>query len=219
MKLFDLDGPFQRYGTIVFDLIVLNLFWLMISMLSFGLLQGVALTGLYSGVYAGIVTSEGYSFKQFFARMKQRFLPSLIAGIVSTLLTILSIANLYLTLVANVNLIGFIPNVVLIPIYVFIFLEISFVTTFIFPVIAHTDLSLKESLKAAFYLAHKHLPTTVLTTVLNGIMVLVVVFIALGAVGLFPLLLFGMGIVASMNSYFISKRILFKYETFIGTSV
>ncbi len=82
MKIFDLDGPFQRYGTIVFDVLVLNIVWLLITVFSFGILSGPALTGLYSGMYAGVVSGEGYPFKQFFKRFGKRFLTSLLVGFI-----------------------------------------------------------------------------------------------------------------------------------------
>ena len=98
MKIFDLDGPFQKYGTILFDVLVINLLWFVLSFFTVGILSGPALTGTYAGLYSGIVTGEGYTFKQFFRRFKRRFIPSLIFGILSCFFIGISLFIFYIIL-------------------------------------------------------------------------------------------------------------------------
>lgn len=215
MKLFDLDGPFQRYGTYVFDILFLNTLWLIISLFSFGILSGPALTAIYSGMYAGVVTSEGYPFKQFFKRFKKRFFPSLALGFICTVFIGLSSVTLFYLLPTYFSNLSTVMFTAASALYLFILIEIMFLSSYVFPLLAQTDLKIKDILKSAFFLANKHLPTTVLTAFLNAIAIIVVVLLVIGYVQLFIFMFFGMGLIVLANSFLISKRILSKYEFFI----
>jgi uncharacterized membrane protein YesL len=215
MKLFDLDGPFQRYGTYVFDILFLNTLWLIISIFSFGLLGGPALTAIYSGMYAGVVTSEGYTFKQFFKRFKRRFVPSLILGLLFAFFIGLSSLTLFFILPNYFGHLSTFLYIAASSLYLFIMIEVIFVSSYIYPLLALTDLKTSDVLKTAFFLANKHLPTTVLASFINAIALLTIFLIFVGYVQLFVFLFFGMGIIVLINSFLITKRILSKYEFFI----
>ncbi|WZL80698.1 DUF624 domain-containing protein [Vallitaleaceae bacterium 9-2] len=210
MKIFDLDGPFQRYGTIVFDVLVLNIVWLLITVFSFGILSGPALTGLYSGMYAGVVSGEGYPFKQFFKRFGKRFLTSLLVGLFTMFFVVVSLFNIFLIWT---NQFG---SVYILPFYLFVFIEISFISTYAFPLLAHSNLKFLDILKNSFLLANKHLPWTVVASLLNTVAVIVIALIFLGAVELFVFMFFGMGIIVWLNSIIITKKILTQYDNFIN---
>jgi len=216
MKLFDLDGPFQRYGTYVFDILFLNTLWLVLSLFSFGILTGPALTALYSGMYAGVVTSEGYTFKQFFKRFKRRFVSSLVLGLLCGLFIGLSAFTLFFLLPTYFGNLSTIMFTAASALYLFILIEVMFVSSYIFPLLAQTDLKTTDIFKTAFFLANKHLPTTFLTAALNTVAILVIALIAIGYVQLFIFMFFGMGVIALFNSFLISKRILSKYDFFIN---
>jgi len=210
VKIFDLDGPFQRYGTIVFDVLVLNIVWLLITVFSFGILSGPALTGLYSGMYAGVVSGEGYPFKQFFKRFGKRFLTSLLVGLFTMFFVVVSLFNIFLIWT---NQFG---SVYILPFYLFVFIEISFISTYAFPLLAHSNLKFLDILKNSFLLANKHLPWTVVASLLNTVAVIVIALIFLGAVELFVFMFFGMGIIVWLNSIIITKKILTQYDNFIN---
>ncbi len=165
MKIFDLEGPFQRYGTIVFDIIVVNLLWILLTFFTFGILSGPATTGAYAALYSGVITSEGYTFKQFFKRFKRRFVQSLLFGIVNAIAVGLSLFNLYMILYKAFG------SAWMLPIYLFVLIEISFVFAYVYPLLAHSSLSMRDVLKYSFFIANRHLPTTVLASFLNGIIV------------------------------------------------
>ena len=212
MKIFDLDGPFQRYGTIAFDVLVLNIVWLLLTVFSAGILSGPALTGLYAGMYAGVVSQEGYPFKQFFRRFGKRFLTSMLVGLFTLFFTAISVLNIWLIWT---NQFG---SVYVLPFYLFIFIEISFISTYAFPLLAHSNLKFIDIIKNSFLLANKHLPWTVLASILNTIAVIIFILIFFfKAVELFVFMFFGMGIIAWINSIIISKKILTQYDNFIAT--
>ena len=209
MKIFDLDGPFQKYGTIVFDIIVMNTLWFIVTFFSLGILSGPALTGTYAGLYSGIVTGEGYTFKEFFRRFKNRFLPSFLFGLLHLLLLVISIGNIYLVVMTDFGASW------LLPVYIFIILELGFVGSYAYPLLAHTELKFKEVIKISFFLSNKHLPTTILSVALNAIVVVLIILVVVFQAIQFGIYLFAAtGIVVTINSYLISKRILNKYDFF-----
>lgn len=215
MKLFDLDGPFQRYGTYVFDILFLNTLWLIISLFSFGILSGPALTAIYSGMYAGVVTSEGYPFKQFFKRFKKRFFASLALGFICAIFISLSSVTLFYLLPTYFSNLSTVMFTAASALYLFILIQVMFLSSYVFPLLAQTDLKIRDILKSAFFLANKHLPTTILSALLNAFAIIVFVLLVIGYVQLFIFMFFGMGLIVLANSYLISKRILSKYEFFI----
>jgi len=209
MKVFDLDGPFQKYGTIVFDILLINTLWFLLTFFSLGILSGPALTGTYAGLYSGVISNEGYTFKEFIRRFKNRFLPSLLFGLLHLFILGISLANIYWVLS---DIFG---STWLLPIYFFILIEVAFVGTYAYPLFAHTQLKLREVVKTAFFLANKHLPTTILCAVLNGIIVSIIILVFYYGYIQYGIYLFGItGVVVTINSYLISKRILFKYKFF-----
>lgn len=216
MKLFDLDGPFQRYGTYVFDILFLNTLWLILSLFSFGILTGPALTAIYSGMYAGVVTSEGYTFKQFFKRFKRRFVSSLVLGLMCGLFIALSSVTLFYLLPTYFGSLSTVMFTAASALYLFILIEVLFVSSYVFPLLAQTDLKTSDVLKTAFFLANKHLPTTFLASLINAIAIIVVFLIAVGYVQLFIFMFFGIGVITLINSFLISKRVISKYDFFIN---
>jgi len=210
VKLFDLDGPFQRYGTMVFDILVVNTLWFIITFFTFGLLSGPAMTSSYGSLYASVVSGEGYMFKQFFTVFKKRFFISFFFGLISLALTSLSLLNIYMILT------GTFGSTWLLPIYLFIFIEISFISVFAYPLIAHTNLKYQEVIRMSFILSNKHLPTALLASILQAVIYVLVVFVLLGAVDFFIYLFIAGGLVFSLNSYLVAKRCLKTYDFFEG---
>lgn len=208
MKIFDLDGPFQKYGTIIFDILVMNTLWFILTFFSLGILSGPALTGTYAGLYSGVVTNEGYTFKEFFRRFKNRFFVSMLFGIVHLIILVISLANIYMVVM---NIFG---STLLLPVYLFVLLEVAFIGTYAYPLLAHTQLKFTEVIKIGFFLANKHLPTTLLSVILNGIVVSMIIVVLFGYIQ-YGIYLFAItGIVVSINSQLITKRILSNYDFF-----
>lgn len=208
MKIFDLDGPFQKYGTLVFDILVMNTLWFILTFFSLGILSGPALTGTYAGLYSGVVTNEGYTFKEFFRRFKKRFLISLLFGLLHTVVLAISLVNIYMVVM---NIFG---STWLLPVYLFVLLEIAFIGTYAYPLLAHTQLKFSEVIRVGFFLANKHLPTTLLCAALNAIVVGMIIVVLFGYIQ-YGIYLFAItGIVVSINSYLITKRIVSKFDFF-----
>lgn len=208
MKLFDLDGPFQKYGSMLFDIIVLSILWLIPFVFSATLLTGPLNCGLNAGAYAGVVTQEGYTFRQFYHKFKKGFLRKLAVGILGNVVIFICLFNIYMVVIHRFG------SDLLLPVYLFIFIEVGFILSYLYPLLAFSQLTLKEAIKTAFVLSNKHMPTSFLATIINGALVGLLVVISLGYFRLMPILFIAPGVVTATNSYLISKRILSRYDFF-----
>lgn len=211
MKLFDLDGPFQHYGGIVFDLLALNLIWIFITFFSFGLLSGPATIALYFAVYQGVVLRESYPFRSFFASVKKRFFFQLGFCLLYFIMMALSLFNMYLTLIGQFGVIW------LLPLYFFIFMELCLFGTVALPLLAQNrELNLVHLIKIGFILANKHLPWVFLATLPNVLLVFIFFITFLGYVEYSFPLFFLPALSALLNGHLISKKVLAKYHFFEG---
>jgi uncharacterized membrane protein YesL len=201
MNFFNIDGPFQRIGSFVFDIIVLGLLWTLISLCGFGVTIGAVTTALYSSCYIALVKEEGYVVKTFFITLKNKFLKSTLVWIILVVLYILMYFNI--TSITK----GLIDIQWLLPIYFSITIELFFITVYIFPLISMSELGIKKLFKYSFILANKHLPWTILCA---GLFVLL--FIAVFYIN--PLIIMILiAVVCYINSKILIKKIISRYDT------
>lgn len=211
MKLFDLDGPFQHYGGLVFDLLALNLIWLFLTIFSLGLLAGPAMVSLYDSVYHAIVTGQAYPFRTFFSSLKKRFFFQLAFALFYFIIMILSLFNIYITLTGQFGFLW------LLPLYFFIFIELCLFGTIALPLLAQNrSLKLGHLVKISFILANKHLPWVFLATLPNLLLVFVFFITFMGYVQYSFPLFFLPGLSALASGYWVSKQVLAQYNFFDG---
>lgn len=211
MKLFDLDGPFQHYGGMVFDLLAANLFWLFLTIFSLGTLSGPATLALYQCVYQSVVLKEGYLLKSFFSSLKKRFFFQLGFCLLYFVFLALSVMNLYLTITGQFGVIW------LLPIYFFIFMELSLFGTVALPLLSQNrSLRFINLIKISFIIANKHLPWVFLCTLPNAAVIFVLLISFLGYIEFSFLLFFLPALAALLIGHIILKKILAQYEYFEG---
>lgn len=201
MNFFNIDGPFQKIGSFVFDIMVLGLTWTLISMFGFGITIGAATTALYATCYVALVKEEGYVFRTFFTTFKNKFLRSTFVWLILVILYVLMFFNITSITRGVINL----PW--LLPIYLSISIELFLMTLYIFPLLAMSDLGIKKLFKYSFILANKHLPTSILCGAI----------FALFIVSLFVINPIIVAILIAVACYLcarlIMKRIITRYDT------
>ena len=89
---FDLDGPFNRFGTFLFDIIALNFIWFIFSIPVFTM--GAATTALFYVVGKKVRKEDGYLLKDFWKSFRMNFKQS----------TVIWILMLFIILIARFNL-------------------------------------------------------------------------------------------------------------------
>ncbi|MDF1617703.1 hypothetical protein [Petrocella sp. FN5] len=151
MNFFSLDSPFHKYGTMVFDMVLLNLLWLFTSVLSFGFLFPLASAGLFHGIYHVVILEEGYTLKTYFSVFQKKIIRSLGLTLMTFLLYGLALLNIWSVWS------GYIDIIILLPIYLFLLFEIIITMTYSYALLGETQMTLKLLMKYGFLLANKHL--------------------------------------------------------------
>lgn len=202
MKLFNVDGPFQTYGTKLFNIIALNLFFILMTVFSFGLLFPFAIICLSNGAYECVV-EDGFSVSHFFSpfkELKKKFSTYIVLPLLISLLCVIALFNLY-----NVFM-GYITMIWLIPVYFFLLFELLLISLYAIPLALKTNMKFKEIFKLSFVLGNKHFPTSILC------IALIIVSIIITSVGVLLPLFILPSILAALINYFIVKRIFPKYD-------
>lgn len=234
-NFFSMDGPFFKYGTLLFDMFVLNLVWAFTSgpllflilfvyagqylfSVSFGLILfyilgfialihiGPATTALFYVTNRKIRDDDGYLLKDYFKSYRVNYKQGLIVGAILTVVLFVLLINItailgiripLLPLQVTGNIFGSLGKILL-PVQLFIFLEIAFVSLFIFPLLARFHVGTKSLFKTAFMMANKHIFTTILCAIIF------VAVLALGVV-VHPLFFF-----ISISGYALISSYLFE---------
>lgn len=155
MKLFNMDSPFYEFGTLLFDLMVINIIFIIATVLGFGITFGAACIAMIYTIHESIRKGGGRILHHFFKSFKENLKQG---ALFSIALIILSISiNLVLT---NISIFGEYSLLVLSLQYFLIF-EISIVSLFLFPMLAKIAINSKQALVNSFLIAHKHLFTSI----------------------------------------------------------
>ncbi len=187
-KLFGQDGPFIRFGTFLFDIILVSLLWVLTSgvlvyvvvalwatdwlVTVWGLLLLVAMF-----LHIGPATAAGfyvmsrrqrevgtYIFKEFFAAYAENYKK----GIALSAILFLILGSLgfciYVELL-NLHLFGRIVILLLIVQGMFVLVGL-FLYLYLFPLLARFELRIRDYLRLGFLMSIKHLPITALCLVI-----------------------------------------------------
>ena len=161
---FGLDGPFNRYGGMVADMIILSLMWLLFSIPLITI--GASTTAMFYVSTRRIANREGYITRDFWESFKANIKRATIIWII-----MLAMGWLIWFNISNIDAVGGIGFIVF-PIQFVILAEILIMSVYIFPITARFDMSLKQSLKSSFYMANRHLLTSLSCVVLLAAAVL-----------------------------------------------
>lgn len=192
---FDLDGPFNRFGTFLFDIIALNFIWFIFSIPVFTM--GAATTALFYVVGKKVRKEDGYLLKDFWKSFRMNFKQSTVIWILMLFIILIARFNL-----KSAHLFGNMGKALIVFQYA-ILLQLIFIGIYIFPLLSRFYLTIAGALKMAFIIANKHLFTT-----LFCIFLLVATFFLVWVV---PIYIFiSIGLYAVTSAYLIEK-ILNKY--------
>lgn len=154
------DSLFFKYGTILCDLIILTIIWSLVSLPVFTI--GTATSALYYVTTRQLSDREGYVTRDFFKSFKQNF----VTGTALTLLFLLAAAILFFNITMTYGTIFFYLSIV-------ISYEVIATAMYAFPVLARFDLKTFGVLRNAFFMANRHIFTTLSCFALMFIMVVI----------------------------------------------
>ncbi|MDR1664726.1 MAG: DUF624 domain-containing protein [Clostridiales bacterium] len=195
-NFFSLEGSFYKFGSLLADIIILSLAWLVCSIPV--VTAGASTTALFYVATRRIANREGYILRDFWTSFKSNFKRSTLLWLIQLALTLIVIFNLL-----NIGLMGEMGSF-LFPLQILLAVEIAFFSVYLAPLTARFELSFVQTIKNAFFIAHRHLLTTITCVILGAAIILGVI--------LMPILFFiAMGLYAWLSSYMI-MRVFKKYR-------
>lgn len=192
---FDLDGPFNRIGTLVFDIIFLNFLWFIFSIPIFTV--GASTTALFYVMGKKVRNEDGYIWRDFWKSFKLNFRQSTVIWLILLVAFLIARFNL-----SNSYLFGNMGKVLVVFQYA-VLLQLIFITIYVFPLLSRFYMSIAGVIKMAFFMANRHLLTTIVCIVL-----LVAIFLLTWTVPVF--IFVAVSLYALSSAYFIEK-VLHKY--------
>nr|WP_315101991.1 DUF624 domain-containing protein [uncultured Catonella sp.] len=176
-NLFNMDNAFFRFMGKLFDVVALNLVFIIVCIPIVTI--GPAISALYYASVKSIRRDRSYPVKEFFKAFKRDFRQSFIVGLILALAGTIIYVDIRFV-------IDFINNdfTAMRYVYLVIGVVISFISVYIFPLISRFSLKISGLFKLSFYLALRHLLTTVVSLILlfGGF---VLVYISVGLALLF----------------------------------
>lgn len=153
MGIFDPDGWFNKWGSKLFDLLMISIVTLVLILSSFTVLAGSSLSAFFYTIDKVIIHERGYLFKNYFKSFKENFKQATIFWLL--LLSIYSGGAMSIYLLNQTNKGG----ILLIASY-FIFIEALIVTCYGFVLLAKFQMTLKDIIGKSLLYGHRHLLTT-----------------------------------------------------------
>lgn len=194
MSLFKIDSPFNQGLANVFDIIILNLLWMICSVPIITI--GASTTALYYSMLK-INRERDYGVvRMFFHSFCQNFKQS----IVMTLIVFLSGAFIYIDIQVFKSMDGVLSNLAMM-VLLLLFIVWSILVSYTFPLLAQFENRTFTIFRNAFILGISNLLCTVVIVLLNSIpFVLFLRFPYIFILSLPIWLMFGVGMIAYINS-------------------
>ena len=158
-NLFNMDNAFFRFMGKLFDVVALNIVFIIVCIPLVTI--GPAISALYYASVKSIRRDRSYPIKEFFKAFKRDFRQSFIVGLILVLAAVIIYVDIRFV-------VDFIKNdfTAMRYVYLVIGLVISFISVYIFPLISRFSLKISGLFRLSFYLAIRHLLTTIVSIIL-----------------------------------------------------
>ena len=158
-NLFNVDNAFFRFMGKLFDVVALNLVFIIVCIPLVTI--GPAISALYYASVKSIRRDRSYPIKEFFKAFKRDFKQSFIVGLILVLASVIIYVDIRFVM-------DFIKNgfTAMRYVYLVIGMVISFISVYIFPLISRFSLKISGLFRLSFYLAIRHLLTTIVSIIL-----------------------------------------------------
>ena len=206
---FSLDGPFYKFGTLLADIMIVGVLWLIFCIPIFT--AGASTTALFYVMLRRISNRETYIARDFWKSFKANFKIATLVWLVIGAVALILIFNIY-NAVQNSDVFttsfGGLSGVIYAGQFV-IALEALLLTMYIFPLISRFEMKFTGYFKTAFFMANKHILTSVCS-----LAVLLAVYLLCSWSPI--LIIFSGGIYAFVTSYMLI-RVMRKYRPDLDT--
>lgn len=196
-RAFNFEGPVFTFLSRLADLFWLNLLFIVCCIPVITI--GAATTALYYVTLKMAKDEEGYITRSYFKSFKENFKQATVIWIGFLVVGMIMITDLRIVNSGNTAEILGSPalgNVIMVAVFL-MGIVILMVGTYIFPILAQFDNTIKNTAKNAFLISIRHLPYTIAMLVITAIPVVLIWF--------FPALFILVLIMFSATAYFNSK--------------
>lgn len=195
-KVFDFEGPIFVFLSRAADLLWLNILFMICSIPVFTI--GASATALYYVTLKMARNEEGYITKSFFKSFKDNFKQATCIWLI--ILLIGTVIFMDYRVVTDPALASIIPstairNIVMVASMVMTII-VSFITIYVFPILAKFDNSVRNTIRNAFLMSIRHLPQTLLLILIAIVPAVIMYF----SVALMILIVYVFSLVAFFSS-------------------
>ena len=196
---FNMDNAFFSGLGKLCDMFLLSIVWAILCIPIITI--GPASTGLYYAMVKVIRRERGYVMREFFKSFRLNFKRGAIAG---TFIAIMYFV-LFFDIVLYWTQIGetFDNKSIMLGIFVAITFLLTCFATYVFPILSRFDMTLKQLFKAAFYMAMRHLPSTLGMVIVTAVAAVATMFMWI--------LIFILPAVVTLINSLMMERVLKKY--------
>ncbi len=195
-SLFNMDNPVWRFMGKIADVMVLNLLWIVCCIPIVTI--GPAATATYYVALRLANDEDGYIAKNFFKSFKQNFRQGMIIGIIMTVIGALFAYDFYLYRQLTGGMMKALSMILL-----GIMILYLFALTYVFPILAKFENSVKRTITNAFFMSIRHIVATIVMIVIAGAVAAFTVLVFP------PLIILGFGLIAFLQSYFLRRIFAF----------
>ena len=199
-RFFSMDNKFFVFMGKVADLCLLNLVCLACCIPIFT--SGASITALYYVTLKMVRNEESYIFRSFFKSFKQNFRQATIIHLIMVAAAVL----LYLD-TNIVKVMGEPMSQIMSVIFAVFTLVYAMILLYLYPILAKFYNSVKNTFTNAILMAIRHLPYTIIMLIICALPLLIffVPSLQMQMTLILLLLLFGMAVIAYLNSFFLVK--------------
>ena len=152
-NIFDLDGPFNKYGGLLADTVIVSVMWILFSIPIITI--GASTTAMFFVTTRRIANREGYITSDFWLAFKTNFKKATVLWLLVLLLNLILLFNIF-----NLEAVGDF-RVWLGPAQLIMMIIIGLMCMFMFPMCARFQMGIIQIIKSSFFMAIRHLFTSV----------------------------------------------------------
>ena len=200
-RIFNFEGPVFSFLSRLADLFWLNLLFIVCSIPIVTI--GASTTAMYYVTLKMAKNEEGYITQSFFKSFKQNFKQSTVIWLIYLVVSVVLVLDLRIAnggSLAGIFDSNAVSNVVIVSVSLMGVLLLM-TETYVFPILAQFDNTVKNTIKNAFFISIRHLPYTFLMLVLAAIPVVLMWFTPAA----FLLIFIIFALVAYIDSTFFTK--------------
>lgn len=192
--LFSIENPVWRFINKLLHVLLLNILWIVCSLPI--ITMGAATTAVYYVTLKMIRDEEGYTTRSFFDAFKTNFKQATVIWLILLVIGLLVGADLTVYMrSSSISLFG----MVLMAAFFAVAVVYLFEHIYAFALLARFDNTVWGTMKNAVIMSIRHLPSSILMVTSN------VILTAIGFLVFPPILLFGLPLMAFVNSWFLVK--------------